>query len=368
MNFWQTLRWLSSQVRNTIYRLSRLAVNVSNSFAAVYSWVVSLTRGILNTAKSYALNLVNNTKTWFSGLLYSVKKSLTAFIENVRSFAQGLYDKSIAWINTKIAWLNGLLSARLDTLKGWVIGFISAQITRVRSWAEGTFSDIHKSLKELQDYLPLAKSLLVLLTAANLARLADLLKRIYGLLFVFASNPLVFFYGLLRGTFESFLCYVLAYGLGTEEAELPPWPTWGGAGGEIVYPEVIPGVYEPSGLISPLAHLWISGYTFGPTHHAVDLGAILGEPVYAMHEGVITEAGWSNVGYGFDVVVSGSEWWSRYAHLLSIQVMVGQPVAAGDVLGAANSTGNSTGNHLHLEIKRGGNWVDPVTVLPIGGG
>jgi len=54
--------------------------------------------------------------------------------------------------------------------------------------------------------------------------------------------------------------------------------------------------------------------------------------------------------------------------LLSIQVVVGQPVAAGDVLGAANSTGNSTGNHLHLEIKRGGNWVDPVTVLPIGGG
>jgi len=168
-------------------------------------------------------------------------------------------------------------------------------------------------------------------------------------------------------TFTNFLCFALSYGLGTVEETLPPWTLGSGRGFSTPDIYTPPEPYQPSGLVSPLASLWISGYTFGPNHHGVDLGAIGGEPVFAMHDGTITEAGWSNVGYGFTVVISGDKWWSRYAHLQEIDVQVGQTVTAGVTIGLANSTGNSTGNHLHLEIKRGGQYVDPVTVLPIGG-
>jgi murein DD-endopeptidase MepM/ murein hydrolase activator NlpD len=56
-------------------------------------------------------------------------------------------------------------------------------------------------------------------------------------------------------------------------------------------------------------------------------------------------------------------WWSRYGHLGKIYVRVGANVTQGQTIGTCDNSGNSTGPHLHLEIKKDGAYVDPLLVL-----
>jgi murein DD-endopeptidase MepM/ murein hydrolase activator NlpD len=95
----------------------------------------------------------------------------------------------------------------------------------------------------------------------------------------------------------------------------------------------------------------------------LDLGLTDGQAVYAMHSGTVLSAGWSTIGYGWNVVLEGGGWWTRYAHCKALGVSAGQPVRASQQIANGNSTGNSSGPHLHLEIKYNGQWVDPATVL-----
>ncbi len=98
-------------------------------------------------------------------------------------------------------------------------------------------------------------------------------------------------------------------------------------------------------------------------HGGLDLAAPLGTPVRAARTGIVTRAGWWGT-YGNVVVLDhgdGSE--TRYAHLSSVLVRVGQALRQGDVLGKVGSTGASTGPHLHFEVRFDGRAVDPLPYL-----
>ncbi|WP_435897438.1 M23 family metallopeptidase [Streptomyces tsukubensis] len=101
--------------------------------------------------------------------------------------------------------------------------------------------------------------------------------------------------------------------------------------------------------------LWSSGQ-----HTGLDFAAPAGTPVKAVGAGTVKSAGYAG-SYGYQVVIElndGTE--VMYAHLSSINANVGQKVVAGDMVGRVGSTGNSTGNHLHLEVKTpGGTTIDP---------
>ncbi|MFC7310186.1 M23 family metallopeptidase [Streptomyces monticola] len=104
--------------------------------------------------------------------------------------------------------------------------------------------------------------------------------------------------------------------------------------------------------------MWASGY-----HTGLDFAAPTGTPIKATHTGTIKEAGWSG-SYGYRTVLEledGTE--IAYNHQSSMNVSVGQKVTTGDVIGRVGSTGNSTGPHLHLEVKSGGELVDPAAWL-----
>ena len=95
------------------------------------------------------------------------------------------------------------------------------------------------------------------------------------------------------------------------------------------------------------------------THTGLDIAATLGTPIKVVSDGTVTFAGWSG-SYGKLVKVdhgNGVETW--YAHTNAMYVSVGQKVSAGDVIAEVGSTGNSTGPHLHLEIRINGETVDP---------
>lgn len=95
------------------------------------------------------------------------------------------------------------------------------------------------------------------------------------------------------------------------------------------------------------------------THTGLDIAATTGTPIKVMANGTVTCASY-NGSYGNLVKVdhgNGVETW--YGHTSKMYVHVGQVVNAGDVIAAVGSTGNSTGPHLHLEIRINGQHVNP---------
>jgi murein DD-endopeptidase MepM/ murein hydrolase activator NlpD len=125
---------------------------------------------------------------------------------------------------------------------------------------------------------------------------------------------------------------------------------------------------------APVAGTLTSG--FGPRigrdgtehiHQGLDLAAPMGTPVAAAGGGIVTHAGPAG-NYGNLVMVrhpDGLE--TRYAHLSAIGVAVGDRVDAGQVLGKVGSTGLSDGPHLHFEMRRGGEAIDPANRVPLNG-
>ena len=117
-------------------------------------------------------------------------------------------------------------------------------------------------------------------------------------------------------------------------------------------------------LIKPIA----SGYTitsrFGRrssgNHSGLDIAAPLGTVYRAAESGTVTLAGWTNTGYGLCIKIShGNGVETLYAHSSKLYVTVGQTVAQGEAIGEVGSTGNSTGPHLHLEIRVNGAVYNP---------
>lgn len=108
---------------------------------------------------------------------------------------------------------------------------------------------------------------------------------------------------------------------------------------------------------------WIT-QSYQRGHSGIDLGAWAGTPVTAADRGVVIRAGWSDIGYGNFVIIDHKiDYITLYAHLGEIFVSEGQIVSQGQLLGTVGSTGNSTGPHLHFEIRDFGSRVDPLTLL-----
>ena len=104
----------------------------------------------------------------------------------------------------------------------------------------------------------------------------------------------------------------------------------------------------------PAPTRFLSGYTYSAVHPAVDIGGSIGDPIYAADDGVVVYAGWSTYGYGNLIVIDhGYGWQTAYAHLMDggIYVSCGQSVYQGEVIGGLGSTGNSSGPHLHFEMR-----------------
>ncbi|MCL2752567.1 MAG: peptidoglycan DD-metalloendopeptidase family protein [Defluviitaleaceae bacterium] len=100
-------------------------------------------------------------------------------------------------------------------------------------------------------------------------------------------------------------------------------------------------------------------------HTGIDLPAPFNTPILAADDGVVTFAGWRN-GYGNTIVIyHGGGISTLYAHIRTggILVSVGQTVTRGQHIAGVGSTGLSTGNHLHFEVLRNGNHINPMPFL-----
>ena len=108
---------------------------------------------------------------------------------------------------------------------------------------------------------------------------------------------------------------------------------------------------------------------YGGRHKGVDICAPAGTPIYASAGGTVTKAGYNKAGagtgYGYSVIINhGGGYSSVYAHCLSLTVSAGQTVKQGQLIGYLGSTGRSTGNHCHFEIRLNGSYIPPQNVFP----
>ena len=109
-------------------------------------------------------------------------------------------------------------------------------------------------------------------------------------------------------------------------------------------------------------------------HAGTDFAAPAGTPIYAAASGYVQVAGWSSGGYGNYVIIyhgkmsDGNAYSTLYGHMRSVATSAGKYVKQGELIGYVGSTGNSTGNHLHLEVWKGGskaNAVNPRGYIPM---
>jgi murein DD-endopeptidase MepM/ murein hydrolase activator NlpD len=99
-------------------------------------------------------------------------------------------------------------------------------------------------------------------------------------------------------------------------------------------------------------------------HAGVDLAGELAQPVRAAAAGTVVYSGW-NGGHGKHVELQHDAHLSTgYSHLLSLLVSVGQVVKRGQVIALVGETGVATGPHLHFEVRRDGESLDPEATLP----
>lgn len=109
-------------------------------------------------------------------------------------------------------------------------------------------------------------------------------------------------------------------------------------------------------------YTWIRG--FASWHPAVDLAAPQGTSVYAANGGRVIFAGWSSWGYGYTVVLAHGPFTTIYAHLSRVDVSCGQDIAPGQQVAATGNSGNSSGPHLHFEIRYQDTPQDPTFTIP----
>lgn len=106
-------------------------------------------------------------------------------------------------------------------------------------------------------------------------------------------------------------------------------------------------------------------YGYSARHRAVDIGAPYGAKVYASRAGTCISATWSEVGYGYLVILRHEDGErTYYGHLKGAWVNPGDWVPRGGLVGEVGSTGNSTGPHVHFEIRVGGVPQNPLDYLP----
>jgi len=125
------------------------------------------------------------------------------------------------------------------------------------------------------------------------------------------------------------------------------------------------GAYGTGGFIWPADNHTISGNDYWSGHLGIDLAAGLGAPVYAADSGVVVFAGGAFGGYGNMIMIDhGNGYQTLYAHLNSVRAGCGSSVYQGQTIGFAGNSGNSTGAHLHFEVRYLGGFVSPWFVLP----
>jgi len=349
---WAYVRSLAAQIAATANKLlTDLIARIESAYNRAVAWAdreISLLGKAFDDALSWVLAQIQQARDYLNARIGEILGWAKGLWAQIEAWLVGRLDVVEAWLSDQIKWISGTFYSAVADVRGWIDSILGEYVWPVWKWF---------------DYW---KRRLAIFTDDALEMLHDFISRLYLFLYHLVDDPVGVLAGILSSFLLDFIGELLASALGSEKYELGPPRIFG----KYSSPR-IPGGGEPpagaGGLVAPLSSLWIDGgNTFREGHPGLDLQLEVGQEVYAMHDGVAGLHAFDADGYGNWVTISGSPWWSLYAHLSDVAVGDGQRVYQGQVIGYGGSTGNSTGPHLHLELKYNGQYVDPAMVLPIG--
>ena len=154
----------------------------------------------------------------------------------------------------------------------------------------------------------------------------------------------------------------ISYAAVTRDAEGRLVSGWNGPGACLLD---FVGVQGNGFFIWPSAVHYLTGNNYHAGHPGIDIGAGMGSQLFAADNGTVVYAGWMDGGYGnFVVIDHGNGYTTLYEHLDKVHVSCGENVLQGQGIGLAGTTGNSTGAHLHFEIRYLNSPVNPFDYLP----
>ena len=166
----------------------------------------------------------------------------------------------------------------------------------------------------------------------------------------------------------------------SQQSQSAAWALAGVGGGDAMALMELPAGFGPFGL--QMSWPMIRGtltQLFGPTtfalepplgqykhfHTGIDIAAAYGTPVLAAADGLVVAVRHTTVGYGNYVIVAhGGGYFTLYGHLANTQVVDGQHVVRGQLVGDEGATGLATGPHVHFELRYNGAVIDPLAYLP----
>lgn len=359
------LGWLYSRVERVYLFFGSLYGKIRDAALYALKWAVREASRAFNAAKSYIIAAVNVVKVIFNLALEAIENFLVALVKTAFAFASYLFEVAKSIIEVSINATIGQLVRFIRQVDFDIRWWVATTEIKIRHFIQDLIRRINIEIGKLLIKWLMMEQMRAVFDRSGLAKMVDFFNRMYAFLDAFISAPLAFIMNMIGLVFMTFLEFILGYALQGPKYKLPPWPSWDEMEGHTG-----PGPKAPKGagqIGSPLASLYITGYTYNnpPGHRGLDLGLVNGQSVFACHDGVVRAAGWSTVGYGYFIVLDSQTWWTRYAHAQQLNVRVNDRVDKGDIIGLGDDTGQSTGPHLHLEVKFRGSFVDPVTVLPI---
>jgi len=362
----------------------------------MFDWLFKQLSGAVNTVQNvvqqvglswtevtrFVENAINTVKLWFSTSIYNLDREIKRWANDLFITAVAVAEY-VKWeINDAVARVNiGLhrLAEKVYTeITNWA-GVIFATYNWVAEQFKWWWNDVvaHINIKihqTLEKVYTIARDLANEIfdvkiedVIKDIVDFVDKLRPMIDSILLFFRNPLKAIRDLIMNVLVTWICSGLAH-------EIDPsislygsltGPGGGSGGGEIG--GVSPG--QTGELAWPLDYLIISGNTFGvpPGHVGIDFHLPKGKKIYAMHDGTISVPNEMPAGYGVYCSVSGGKWRTLYGHNERIIVPNGEKVKRGQQIAIGDTTGRSTGDHLHLEIIYNGQYIDPITVLPLEG-
>jgi len=359
------LSWLYNQAQKVYDWFSAAYWTFRDRLSNFWKYLQGIGQQALESAKSWTYQQIQSVYNTISGWIYSARQTLNTYIDQVRQWAYSIIVSVRDWLIAQYNTIAGWLNARIDQVRQSVDTVYHYIRERIQAVINDVSRFITDKINAIPTLIPNLSNILNWLSPQKISEIETTLNSYKKALTTFISDPIEYLIDLIFPYFVSVLCYALAYAMGTTKYQLPPIPIWSKTPINSPYNTPQTPYPESDKLVNPLDKMYVSGYRFGISHYGTDFGLSYRQPVYACHSGKVIYAGWDNTGYGYMVVLSSAIWWTLYAHLDAITVRVGDTVAQRQTIGLGNSTGNSTGNHLHLEIKYRGQYVNPLNVLPL---
>jgi hypothetical protein len=358
---------------------------IYNTISSLWGQVTSLwskVNGIASDVSSQISSAVASVNLLISQRVAWFRIDLECWVARTFATVESVWETVSSAITGALASISLLIHQQLAYLRLsieiWVARFfvmVDALVDMVTPIIDGWIASVRLWFMQQWEYFLLDVKIWV---ARNFPFLYDLLESkawktgealsdILNSILLFFRDPLRAIRDLIMDVLITWVCSGLAHEIDrsiTLYGALTG-PGGGSGGGEIG--GVSPGMTGE--LAWPVEWMAISGNTWNnpPGHYGIDLHLPKGKKIFAMHDGILGVPTEMPAGYGVYCTVTGSKWRTLYGHGEQVILPNGTKVKRGEQIMIGDTTGRSTGDHLHLEIIYNGQRINPIDVLPLGG-